>query len=48
MIVELPAEQGPDALKFTTCIFAALFVSAVAVTVMVVGCVLPSATELGN
>lgn len=46
--VELPAEHGPDALKLTSCIFGALFDMAVAVTVMAVGCVLPSTTELGN
>lgn len=39
--VEAPAEQGPLALKLTSCIFAEPFVWAVAVTVIVVGCVGP-------
>ncbi|HKR27530.1 MAG TPA: hypothetical protein VJS11_08745, partial [Acidobacteriaceae bacterium] len=47
-IVDEPAEQGPDALKLTNCMSAVPPVWAVAVTIMVVGCVLPSTTELGN
>src|SRR5579862_3129016 len=45
---EVPAEHGPVALKLTCSMVGALFDSAVAVTVIVVGCVLPSATELGS
>ena len=45
---ELPAVHCPDALKLTSCIFGALFDTAVAVTVIVVGCVIPRATELGK
>lgn len=43
---EVPAEQGPDALKLTNCMFGELPDSAVAVTT--VDCVLPRTTELGN
>jgi hypothetical protein len=41
LIVELLAEQGPDVLKLTSCVFGEPFDSAVAVTVIVVGCVGP-------
>jgi hypothetical protein len=48
-IDELPAEQGPDVLKLTSCPFGELFDSAVAVTLTTVACCeLPSTTELGN
>jgi hypothetical protein len=48
LIDELPAEQGPKALKLTNCPFTELLDSAVAVTVRVEGVELESGTELGN